>query len=289
MDYQEFTYSTLQGLPLMATFYPATHSKDSQTILYIHGGGLVWGSRKDLPADYIDLFHKAGYNFLTFDYPLAPETTLPEIVASIKQGIQWFHKVAASELKLSFSDFHLFGRSAGAYLAFLVCKDQTLPQPKTLISFYGYESINASFYSKPSPYYLHFPTVSVELKNAIIGNKPLAFGAIEERYGIYMYARQSGRWLDMVLPAILQAKNYSLTDTDLLSLPPTFLAQSTTDEDVPYEIGESLAKKIPINQFVSVENEPHDFDKNPKNSKALAVYHQLIQWLTSHEIKKDSN
>lgn len=102
-----------------ATFYHAdlnnTHYKG--TIIYFHGGGLIFGQRDDLPAPYIDLMTEAGYGILTVDYLLAPESSLDQIMASTTQAVAWFIESAQAELSLAYLDYYLMGRSAGAYIA----------------------------------------------------------------------------------------------------------------------------------------------------------------------------
>ena len=43
-------------------------------VFYLHGGGLVYGERDDLPAPYVRAFADAGYTLVCADYPLAPES-----------------------------------------------------------------------------------------------------------------------------------------------------------------------------------------------------------------------
>lgn len=277
---QNFTYFQDETITLEASFYSATGPKKNQTILYLHGGGLIWGSRHDLPENYRKLFLQAGYDFLSLDYPLAPETDLKEISAKLLLGLQWFQKEYATTLGLATSDFHLFGRSAGAYLAFLCGKNPLAPKPIKLISFYGYAAIDAPFYLEPNPFYQKYPTIPLNLVEALIQKTPLVEGTLEKRYSIYMYARQTGSWLDLVLKEKAAYKEYSLTDSDLAQLPPTFIAQSTDDEDVPYRIGVDLSLAIPKAKFVTVHGLQHDFDHDGTNPTANDVYQQLVDWLS---------
>lgn len=152
-----FTYAQKDGLTLHASFYRSTVKElQNKTIIYFHGGGLIWGDRNDLPKDYIQLFLKNVFHFLTFDYRLAPETKLDGIYQDIQDGFHWFHNEFSKTLHLNSSAFILFGRSAGAYLAFLAAKDTTLPKADALIIFYGYSSIRESFYLRPNSHYVKF-------------------------------------------------------------------------------------------------------------------------------------
>ena len=59
-------------------------------ILYLHGGGLLYGERDDLPRPYVDLFLEHGYSLVCADYPLAPEAPLVTIEASVDALWWWF-------------------------------------------------------------------------------------------------------------------------------------------------------------------------------------------------------
>lgn len=279
LSFTDFTYFKTDSYTLKASFYQAENNLKHQTIIYFHGGGLIWGNRFDLPETYIQQFLEAGYHFLTVDYPLAPECALPEIYHCIQQSILWFTKEAGPTLGLDSAEYLLFGRSAGAYLAFLCGKDQTIPAPQKMISFYGYAGINEDFYLRPSPYYLKFPRVAKELVQAMTQPTPIVNGPLETRYGIYIYARQTGAWLELLLPDKSNMQDYSVTDDDLAQLPPTFIAQSNQDQDVPYSIGLLLNQKIPQSQFVTVTDLTHDFDKNTADTQAQRVYLELLNWL----------
>lgn len=280
--YTNFIVDSSEHYQLAASLYQPTGTPLNQTIIYLHGGGLIWGSRFDLPEAYIQLFLEAGYHFLTLDYPLAPEVQLPEIEAAIQKGIQWFLTEATINLGLKNNEFILFGRSAGAYLGFLYLKNPAAIQPKKFISFYGYHSINESFYLRPNSFYLRYPKISEETKNALLQKQPLVSGPLETRYAIYMYARQTGKWIDLILQNQQDYFNYSLASAELKRLPPTFIAQSTADPDVPYSIGIFLSQQIVTNEFVTIDGLTHDFDKDPNENSAKITYQKLMKWLSEN-------
>ena len=56
-----------------ATIYKETTVTTKAKIFYFHGGGLLYGFRKDLPEKHI----------ISFDYPLAPAADLEQIVPDI--------------------------------------------------------------------------------------------------------------------------------------------------------------------------------------------------------------
>ncbi|MCA9766695.1 MAG: alpha/beta hydrolase [Carnobacterium sp.] len=280
MEPEIFSYATHSSLTLSTSFYRATDNLKNETIIYFHGGGLIWGDRDDLPPAYIALFLNAGYHLLTVDYPLAPETALPEIYSSTVEAVKWFIHHSDTLLHLPSNEYHLFGRSAGAYLALLVGSDLSIgKRPHKIISFYGYSSIQESFYRLPSKHYQQYPIMPKSLVAQLTQPAPLAKGPLQTRYAIYLYARQSGSWLDLVLPDKKNQNQFSLSDDELASLPPVFIAQSKTDNDVPYQQGKNLSEKVPAAKFISLEQANHDFDSDPTNKEALQIYQELLEWL----------
>ena len=51
-------------------------------LFYLHGGGLLYGERDDLPTPYVNMLLSAGYTIVSADYPLAPESCYSEIIES---------------------------------------------------------------------------------------------------------------------------------------------------------------------------------------------------------------
>lgn len=274
------TYFVYEGLPLQATFYPAAAAAPKPlTLLYLHGGGLVFGDRNDLPDDYKKMLSDAGYALLTIDYPLAPETQLPEIMHCLEKALLWFQEEGRTLFHLASSDFVLFGRSAGAYLAFLLAARSTDPQLKGLISYYGYWSLEDPAFHLPNAHYNRFPKVPTGYLQQLIQPQPLAVGAATERFPLYLHARQTGNWVPMFLEDKSKTANFNLTEEELESLPPAFLTASIADKDVPYQFTQTAAQLIPSAVLHPVLGMPHDFDADLSKPAGRRTYQQLVRWL----------
>ena len=78
------------NIELHVTLYRSTKKTTRATLLYFHGGGLLYGKRTDLPKYHIDTFCDEGYSILAFDYRLAPVTKLPHIMDDVKDAITWY-------------------------------------------------------------------------------------------------------------------------------------------------------------------------------------------------------
>lgn len=273
-----FTISSIQSVPIEGKLLRSKANRRGKTIIYLHGGGLLYGDKNDLPEQYLNLFLSAGYDFLAMDYPLAPEIKLPNILASIQEGLQWFQTHAVSDLSLESADYLLFGRSAGAYLAFLAASRSTA-KPTAILSLYGYHTLREASFRIPSRHYLAYQRLVKADVERLLSPIPLVKGEKEQRFALYVYARQSGAWLSYLMDDIKEASNYSLKDAQLAALPPTYLAAATADPDVPYQLSKILSQKIPFAKLSSVDSDIHDFDRDTSNPLGLAVYHDIIVWL----------
>lgn len=280
-----YTYVKDNDFSLQMTFFPAVSECDKHcTLLYLHGGALIYGARDDLPILYREMFLTAGYSILTIDYPLAPEAPLPIIVENLISGIDWFNTHAKNTLKLQSSDYVLFGRSAGAYLSFVLAK-QLLPiSPKGIISFYGYSSLLETSFTNPSSYYNQFPKVTSSSLSHLIKTTRQANASIQDRFPIYLRARQMGSWLSLLLSDRSLLNDYSLNEVELKKLPPVFLTASSADQDVPYSVSQQLSQIIPKVQFHPVLGLPHDFDADTTNPAGKRVYQAAINWLDQLQV-----
>ena len=73
-----------------ATIYYDTDAKVKACILYFHGGGLLFGSRNDLPEIHLHLLTENGYPIIAFDYPLAPSAKLDLILEDVCASVNHF-------------------------------------------------------------------------------------------------------------------------------------------------------------------------------------------------------
>ncbi|MDF2571720.1 MAG: hypothetical protein K0R55_3324, partial [Sporomusa sp.] len=134
-----FSLITEENIKLNASLYRTKKNRQNVTIIYFHGGGLLYGVRDDLPELYISQFLQSGYDFLALDYPLAPESKLDQILKSASDMLSFYLKNFDTIFNLEKNTYVLFGRSAGAYLSFMLCdmliKNKDL-LPAALISLY---------------------------------------------------------------------------------------------------------------------------------------------------------
>lgn len=278
---ESYTYQSTHNIDLHMTLHRANANRKHVTILYFHGGGLLYGERDDLPQVYIDQFLKAGYDLLTCDYPLAPAVSLDVILQSTFEICMYYINNHQDVFNLEDQRVILFGRSAGAYLALKttdMLQKQANITPLAIISLYGYPGFEADEFNQPSPYYLQYPKVPEQFIKVLESRHPITNGPIQERFNLYLKARQEGQWLHYLQPD-LPIHTYTVSDDALKQLPPTILAASTGDPDVPYRLSKQMSRNIPKATCLTVYGDTHDFDRNTMDVTGATIYQQILTWL----------
>lgn len=277
-------YKKGEQFEIKADFYPTT-TPFAPVIVYIHGGGLLWGSKEDLKIEQIEFYLKAGFNIFSIDYRLAPETKLPAIKTDIEDALSWVKHEGVKRFNYNADKLAVIGGSAGGYLALLSGAFETKPQ--AIVSFYGYGDILADWAQNPSPHYQQMTAVPKELADMLVSNEVITIGPIQKRYAIYMHARQNGVWIEKIS---------GIDRTELLQFcpinyvnaqyPPTILLHGTNDEDVPYEqsvlMAEALTKSGVDNRFITIPNGKHVFDANWQDPTVQNAFNEVIQFLKKH-------
>lgn len=247
-------------------------------ILYFHGGGLLYGSRKDLPELHLESLTGAGYPIISFDYPLAPAAKLDRILADICLSVNSY--IEKPDLfGLPKLPYLLFGRSAGAYLCLLTAaKGDLLSPPSAILSYYGYGFLCDSWFKEKSPYYLTLPKVEEDLISSLYGTLHTE-GDLNTHYSAYVYARQSGNWLSMMYEGREKYfyLDYSLRTCEKLPAP-LFCAHSTQDPDVPYAEFQELQKRYHPTVFIA-SGKVHDFDRDTDNPQTRELLEKTLSFL----------
>ncbi len=287
---ETFCYKQVGECKIQADVYRAVELTNRATIVWIHGGALISGSRGNLHQAQLDRYLDAGFNLISIDYRLAPETKLHYIVEDLRDAFTWVHQQGPGLAGVDPHRIGVVGHSAGGYLALMagICVE---PRPKAIVAFYGYGDIAGAWYSRPDAFYLGKPTVSKDQAYETVGHGVISETSAPERYGFYLYCRQNGLWPKEVtghdpdkeskaLDRFCPIRNVTKT------FPPTLLLHGDKDTDVPYAqsvlMAEALENHQVVHQLITMTNRGHGFDGGRKAAEdpvIAATFDRVISFL----------
>lgn len=134
---KDVEYGRIDGVPLLLDAYLLDGPGPYPTLIYVHGGGFTAGDKRDVPKPLFDEFAKAGFNWISVNYRLAPTFTFPAETNDVELAVEYV-KSHASEYKLDSRKLVLMGGSAGGHLvSFVGAKHRPGNQVAAVVSMYG--------------------------------------------------------------------------------------------------------------------------------------------------------
>lgn len=261
-----------------ATVYVDPEITPKACLLYLHGGGLLYGDRNDLPDLHVETMTAAGYPIIAFDYPLAPATRIDDILADVADSINTYIQ-SPDQFRLPALPYVLWGRSAGAYLCLLAAaKCSLVTAPVGILSYYGYGFLCDGWFCEPAAYYRALPAVDASCL-ALLPQTPHAEGPLDTHYSAYVYARQSGNWISLLYEG--REKYFYLNDTLRVcdSLPcPLFATHSTQDPDVPFAEFQELTRRYHADAYI-VSGTTHDYDRDTDSPFTRELLERSLRFL----------
>ena len=115
---------------LLDVYYPDGTTDKLPTVVSIHGGGYVYGSKEIYRRYGMDIA-KRGFAFVNFNYRLAPKWKFPAPLADTNAVLRWVH-ANAKRYYLDPERIILVGDSAGAQLASQYAAIHTNPEYASL-------------------------------------------------------------------------------------------------------------------------------------------------------------
>ncbi len=92
-----------------------------KTVVYIHGGGLDSGDKRDAAA-FLSALQEAGYSVISVNYRLYPQAVFPEYIKDCAAALRFVSENAG---KFGYAkNFAVIGSSAGAYILLMLLFDE---------------------------------------------------------------------------------------------------------------------------------------------------------------------
>ena len=260
-------------------------------VVWIHGGGLIFGSRKASPrASLLQALIERGFVVVSIDYRLAPETKLADITLDVRDAWRWVHEVGPQRFGIDPTRIAIAGASAGAYLS-LIAGCLFEPRPRAVASLWGYGDITAAWEADPSPHYRMMDLVTRDTAVAALSApQPPGSAAETDRSLFYLYCRQTGQWLHEVTahdPRDDAAWFDRFSPIRMLTArhSPTVLVHGTDDSDVPHDESARLAARLAElgveRRFISLPGVGHGF-AGAAPEDALAAEDSVASFLRAH-------
>ena len=104
-----------EDITTMDVFTPAAAGEVLPTVIWVHGGAWISGSKADV-APYLQILAGEGYTTIGLNYSLGPEAEYPTAVRQLNAALAYIDEHAA-ELGVDRGNIVLAGDSAGSQLA----------------------------------------------------------------------------------------------------------------------------------------------------------------------------
>ncbi len=168
---RDIRYARVGGINLKLDVYRhRSHPTNCPTLLQIHGGGWVIGTKNEQGLPLMQHLAARGWVCITADYRLSPHATFPDHLIDLKRAIQWIRDHAA-EYGANPDFLVVTGGSAGGHLAALVALTANDPEYQP-----GFEHVDTS----------------------VQGCVPF--------YGVYDFTNRHGLWQHEALTELLETR-----------------------------------------------------------------------------------
>jgi acetyl esterase/lipase len=286
------TFKKVGDLEIKADVYQPEQAKGDgkrPVVVWIHGGALINGHRESVPKWLLDGSLAQGWNVVSIDYRLAPETQLFHIIADLEDAFRWIAEKGPNLFHADPTRIAAVGGSAGGYMT-LTAGFRANPRPVALVSLWGYGDLVGPWYSEPSPHARH-QTSKLSREEASTGSARLfRFPRPQGRCGRSTTTRQTHwPWKAAADPKI-EPEFYRFMALKNVSpkYPPTLLVHGDQDTDVPYEqstlMSAELKKHGVTQQLITLKDAEHGLAGGDKG-EIDAAYAAAIEFLKQHLAK----
>ena len=286
---RSFVFKTVGDLKIKADVYAPKGAKARPVIAWFHGGALMMNSRSSVPPQIKELCLEEGFILVSFDYRLAPQVKLREIVKDLEDGMKWLRTKGPELFGADPTRVTVAGASAGGYLALMsgvVCD----PPPTAIVAYWGFGDVDGDWTTKPNANY--GKPISREDAWSGVSDKPM-IGTNKQTGGpqakLFVYFKQTGLWVKTVTGLDPEKeedreklKTFGPIYHVTADFPPTLMLHGTKDKDVPYSQSVAMAeafKKAGVeHELFTVEGGGHSlWGGDPK--RIQAAFARLVEYL----------
>jgi acetyl esterase/lipase len=293
-----YTFKAVGDVAVQADVYRHSDAKPRPVLAWLHGGALIVGGRSGVPKQLLDLCKAEGYVLVSFDYRLAPEVKLPEIIADVQDGMRWLREDGPQLFHADPERLVVSGGSAGGYLTMMtgICLK---PRPTALVAYWGYGDVDGDWYTKPSKFYresrplIKKKEADLGLSKKVLTNTEGTNPDSKARGRLYLYYRQNGLWTKEVSGIdpdreLRKLDRFCPVRNIMPGYPPILMIHGTKDTDVPYELSANMAKELArhnvVHELVTVEGAGHGLSGGDR--KAVdAAHEKALAFIRKHLTK----
>lgn len=236
----DVVYGSANNTPLkLDIWYPRDNSTPTPTLVFIHGGGWIFGSKEGAVYQLLPYLER-GWRVVNVEYRMAGNSLAPGAVEDTRCALRWMYR-NAKQWNFDTSKIVLTGQSAGGHLALIT---GMIPD--------GTPLDNRCY------------------ADAKYGDVPIKVAAIVNWYGISdvndlihgpNLKNYAAMWMGSLPNAAAVAKSVSPLTYVRAGLPPIITIHGDKDDVVPYtqatRLKEALDKAGVINKLVTIPGGGH--------------------------------
>lgn len=245
-------------------WYPRDNPDPTPTLVYIHGGGWIFGSKEGAVYQFLPYLER-GWRVVNVEYRMAGNSLAPGSVEDTRCALRWIYRNAA-QYKFDTSKIVLTGHSAGGHLSLIT---GMLPDGTPLDNrCYG---------------------------EAKYGDVPIKVAAIVNWYGISdvndliqgpNLKNYAAMWMGSMPNATEVAKSVSPLTYVRAGLPPVITIHGDKDDVVPYthatRLHDALSKAGVTNKLITVKGGGHGMFAQ---SDYITAFEEIWKFLKDNKVQ----